>query len=178
MAGCVSRGKHINLLNQDTDLNNYPPTDTESSILTTAGNDEQQRPDTTWIVPEMVAAYAALHAAGDAHSVEVWKDGELVGGLYGVSLGGMFWGESMFSRARDASKVALLALAAECRQRGIGLIDAQFHTPHLESLGGFEMLRADFVAEVAQRTDSVGVRASWHQVPAPIDGVSLQDGRV
>lgn len=178
MAGCVSRGKHINLLNQDTDLNNYLPTDTESSILTTAGSDEQQRPDSTWIVPEMVTAYAALHAAGDAHSVEVWKDGELVGGLYGVSLGGMFWGESMFSRARDASKVALLALAAECRQRGIGLIDAQFHTPHLESLGGFEMLRADFVAEVAKRTDSVGVRASWHQVPAPIDGVSLQDGRV
>jgi leucyl/phenylalanyl-tRNA--protein transferase len=125
----------------------------------------------------MVAAYCALHTAGDAHSVEVWKDGDLVGGLYGVSLGGMFWGESMFSRARDASKVALLALAGECRERGIGLIDAQFHTPHLESLGGFEMPRTEFVAEVSLRTATTAAGASWRRAPAPIDRVSLQDGR-
>ncbi len=168
MAGCASRGAMPHSQNQSTEIIELSSTD----------KTESQAPDATWIVPEMVAAYAALHAAGDAHSVEVWKDGELVGGLYGVSLGGMFWGESMFSRARDASKVALLALAAECRQRGIGLIDAQFHTPHLESLGGFEMVRAEFVAEVAKRTDSAGAGASWHRAPAPIDGVSLQDGRV
>ena len=142
VAACASRGKNISPLNQDT--------------------------ESTWIVPEMLAAYTDLHAAGDAHSVEVWKDGELVGGLYGVSLGGVFWGESMFSRSRDASKVALLALAAECRERGIGLIDAQFHTTHLESLGGFEMPRGTFVAEVAARTlqqaDQAAVRP-WRRPP-------------
>lgn len=151
MAGCATRGHNIRPLNQDADFMGFLPADNPPDI-TFGAADEPQGPDSTWIVPEMAAAYAALHAAGDAHSVEVWQDGELVGGLYGVSLGGVFWGESMFSRARDASKVALLALAAECRDRGIGLIDAQFHTAHLESLGGFEMPRADFVAEVAART--------------------------
>jgi leucyl/phenylalanyl-tRNA--protein transferase len=158
-------------MNQGIDLIRSMATDIASST------EQQQGPDATWIVPEIAAAYAALHACGDAHSVEVWKDGELVGGLYGVSLGGMFWGESMFSRARDASKVAMLALAAECRERGIGLIDAQFHTPHLESLGGFEMPREEFVAEVSLRTAVAAAGASWRRAPAPIRRVSLQDGR-
>ena len=184
MAGCANRGKNISPLNQaaysepdDSMPGDNPLASTRSAgDAGTANADEQQGPDATWILPEMAAAYAALHAAGDAHSVEVWKDGELVGGLYGVSLGGMFWGESMFSRARDASKVALLALAAECRDRGIGLIDAQFHTPHLESLGGFEMPRAEFVAEVVARTANTGTEAyPWRRVPEPIRRVSLQD---
>ena len=175
MAGCASRGKSVSLLNQGIDSMHSTPTDTvagdsalpSASTATTAADDEAA-PDGTWIVPEMTAAYAALHAAGDAHSVEVWKDGELVGGLYGVSLGGLFWGESMFSRARDASKVALLALAAECRDRGIGLIDAQFHTPHLESLGGVKMPRAEFLAEVGARTRGVTTAAlarPWQRPP-------------
>lgn len=111
----------------------------------------------TWIVPEMQDAYAQLHAEGDAHSVEVWLAGELVGGLYGVALGGMFWGESMFTRARDASKVALLALAAECQDRGMGLIDCQFHTDHLAMLGAVQMRRPAFLAEVAQRVAEGGL---------------------
>jgi leucyl/phenylalanyl-tRNA--protein transferase len=168
VAACANRRAMPLDQNQSTEIIELSPTD----------KNESQSPDLTWIVPEMVSAYAALHAAGDAHSVEVWKDGELVGGLYGVSLGGMFWGESMFSRARDASKVALLALAGECRQRGIGLIDAQFHTPHLASLGGFEMPREEFIAEVAQRTAAAVLGASWCRAPAPIDRVSLQDERV
>ena len=171
LAACASRGHSISPMNQGIDLIQSTATDIASSI------EQQQGPDATWIVPEMAAAYAALHACGDAHSVEVWKDGELVGGLYGVSLGGMFWGESMFSHARDASKVAMLALAAECRERGIGLIDAQFHTPHLESLGGFEMPREEFVAEVSLRTAVAAAGASWRRAPAPIRRVSLQDGR-
>ena len=172
VTACATRGKCINALNQVADLNQSTATD-----ICLGNDDEQQGPDGTWIVPEMAAAYATLHAAGDAHSVEVWKDGVLVGGLYGVSLGGMFWGESMFSRARDASKVALLALAAECRERGIGLIDAQFHTPHLESLGGFEMPRKEFVAEVAARTHGAVPGVPWRGAPAPAAQVSLQDGR-
>ena len=173
LGACASRGISISPMNQGVDLAISTPTDTTTSNPIA----EQQGPDATWIVPEMVAAYCALHTAGDAHSVEVWKDGDLVGGLYGVSLGGMFWGESMFSRARDASKVALLALAGECRKRGIGLIDAQFHTPHLESLGGFEMPRTEFVAEVSLRTATTAAGTSWRRAPAPIDRVSLQDGR-
>jgi len=173
VGACATRGVNINPMNQGIDSLKSTSTDTKTSDAMK----EQQDPDATWIVPEMAAAYAALHAAGDAHSVEVWKDGELVGGLYGVSIGGMFWGESMFSRARDASKVALLALAAECRERGIGLIDAQFHTPHLESLGGFDMPRDEFVAEVSQRTAAAISGASWRRGPAPIAAVSLQDGR-
>jgi leucyl/phenylalanyl-tRNA--protein transferase len=163
VAACANRGAMPLGQNQFTEIIESSPADKTKS----------QAPDATWIVPEMVSAYADLHDAGDAHSVEVWKDGELVGGLYGVSLGGMFWGESMFSRARDASKVALLALAGECRQRGIGLIDAQFHTPHLESLGGFEMPRAEFVAEVVARTahgahGAAGTNDSpWRRPPQP-----------
>lgn len=174
VTACASRGKNINPLNQGIDSNESMAADiTDSCSSHDASDAHQQGPDATWILPEMVAAYAGLHAAGDAHSVEVWKDGELVGGLYGVSLGGVFWGESMFSRARDASKVALLALAAECRARCIGLIDAQFHTPHLESLGGFEMPRELFVAEVVARTapGAHGVAGTndgpWRSPPQP-----------
>jgi leucyl/phenylalanyl-tRNA---protein transferase len=162
---CAGRGQALGSDHQ-------PPDSIESSSPDTSGS---RLPDNTWIVPEMAAAYAALHAAGDAHSVEVWQEGKLVGGLYGVSLGGMFWGESMFTRARDASKVALLALAAECRRRGIGLIDAQFHTPHLASLGGMEMGRTEFLGEVARRTAGAAQGQSWQRAASPLDLRSLQD---
>ena len=98
----------------------------------------------TWIVPAMQAAYADWHAAGDVHSVETWLDGELAGGLYGVNLGLAFFGESMFSRQSDASKIALAALVAFCRAHGIRHIDCQQNTPHLAFMGAREMPRADF----------------------------------
>ena len=98
----------------------------------------------TWIMPEMIAAYTRLHALGFAHSVESWKDGELVGGLYGLALGAVFFGESMFSRATDASKVALVRLVERLRAANFRVIDCQQATAHLASLGGREIPRAAF----------------------------------
>ena len=98
----------------------------------------------TWIVPEMVAAYTELHGQGFAHSVESWSDGELVGGLYGVSLGKVFFGESMFARAPDASKVALVHLVQRLREADYRVIDCQQATAHLASLGAREIPRAAF----------------------------------
>ena len=102
----------------------------------------------TWIVPQMVNAYIALHKAGFAHSVETWVNDELVGGLYCVNIGGAVFGESMFSSATDASKIALAALVCFCRANGIELIDCQQNTSHLASLGAREMPRSAFVAHV------------------------------
>ena len=104
----------------------------------------------TWIVPEMVQAYVALHAAGHAHSVETWVDGELVGGLYCVAVGRAVFGESMFAHRTDASKLALAALVSLCRAQGVRLIDCQQNTRHLASLGAAEMPRAAFVAHVQE----------------------------
>jgi leucyl/phenylalanyl-tRNA--protein transferase len=98
----------------------------------------------TWIVPEMVAAYIRLHELGFAHSVESWKDGELVGGLYGLGLGPVFFGESMFSREPDASKVALVALVERLREHDCRVIDCQQATAHLASLGAREIPRKTF----------------------------------
>lgn len=102
----------------------------------------------TWIVPEMQAAYRALHQAGYAHSVETWVDGVLVGGLYCVAIGRAVFGESMFAHQRDASKLALAALVGFCRAQGVAFIDCQQNTPHLASLGAIEMPRAAFVQRV------------------------------
>ena len=99
----------------------------------------------TWLVPAMREAYTRLHRMGYAHSFETWQDGVLVGGLYGLAIGRMFYGESMFSRATDASKVALVGLARELEARGFPLIDCQMNTAHLASLGGREIARADFL---------------------------------
>lgn len=98
----------------------------------------------TWIVPEMIAAYARLHTLGFAHSVEAWRDGELVGGLYGVALGEAFFGESMFTRSTDASKVALVHLVDRLRASGCRVIDCQQATGHLASLGAREISRRAF----------------------------------
>ena len=103
----------------------------------------------TWIVPDMVAAYERLHAAGLAHSVETWIDGALVGGLYCIGIGSAVFGESMFTRATDASKIALAALVALCRHHGVVQIDCQQNTRHLASLGAREIARADFIAQAA-----------------------------
>lgn len=101
--------------------------------------------ETTWINSTILNLYSALHREGYAHSIECWDDsGQLVGGLYGVSLGGVFFGESMFSRATDASKIALAYLVARLIEGGYVLLDAQFHNPHLEQFGLVELPRADF----------------------------------
>lgn len=107
----------------------------------------------TWIVDDIVEAYSAWHAQGAVHSVETWVDGTLVGGLYGVGIGRMFFGESMFSHRTDASKIALAALVCFCRQHGIDMIDCQQHTRHLASLGARDIPRAEFEARVAQRRE-------------------------
>jgi leucyl/phenylalanyl-tRNA---protein transferase len=104
----------------------------------------------TWISPAMIAAYTRLFDAGYAHSIETWRDGVLVGGLYGVAIGRMFYGESMFSREPDASKVALVQLARQLQQWEFGLIDCQMETPHLASLGARTMPRATFAARLAE----------------------------
>ena len=98
----------------------------------------------TWIVPEIIEAYTALHRMGFAHSVESWREGRLVGGLYGIALGRAFFGESMFARETDASKVALVALASRLRARDFSVIDCQQNTAHLASLGAREIPRAAF----------------------------------
>ncbi|MDN5752872.1 MAG: leucyl/phenylalanyl-tRNA--protein transferase [Nitrosospira sp.] len=98
----------------------------------------------TWIHAEMISAYVALHEMGFAHSVEVWTDSELMGGLYGVAQGRMFFGESMFSRVPDASKIAFVHLIKQLERRGFRMIDCQMKTAHLASLGGREIPRKEF----------------------------------
>ena len=103
----------------------------------------------TWITEDIVAAYSALHAAGIAHSIETWHEGTLVGGLYGVAIGRMFYGESMFTRATDASKVALAHLARQLERWRFGMIDCQMQTEHLASLGARTVPRRDFLLLLA-----------------------------
>jgi leucyl/phenylalanyl-tRNA--protein transferase len=109
------------------------------------------RPDDgTWITADMIRAYEALHFLGHAHSVEAWHDGVLAGGLYGVAVGGLFAGESMFTRVRDASKVALAFLVDRLRQRGFQLFDIQFLTPHTARLGAVEIPRSDYLRRLSR----------------------------
>jgi leucyl/phenylalanyl-tRNA---protein transferase len=113
---------------------------------------ESPRPgqDGTWIGPDIIDAYIALHRAGDAHSVEAWQDGTLAGGLYGVDSGGVFTGESMFRRAPNASKLALLFLIEHTRARGAKWLDCQVMTPHMAALGAREIARARFLDLLAE----------------------------
>jgi len=121
------------------------------------------RPDQhgTWIQEEMVAAYCELHRMGHAHSVETWMGDELAGGLYGIGIGRMFYGESMFSRRTDASKIALAHLCAQLGRWNFGMIDCQMNTPHLASLGAREIPRSDFVARLQDLINYPPVTA-WH----------------
>jgi leucyl/phenylalanyl-tRNA--protein transferase len=102
------------------------------------------RPEGTWISARFVEVYSALHRAGKAHSVEAWREGRLVGGVYGLALGGAFMAESMFHRETDTSKVALAALVGRLRERRFILLDVQYVTPHLESLGAVEITRREY----------------------------------
>lgn len=103
-----------------------------------------RRPE-TWINDEIIASYTRLHHLGHAHSIEAWQDGKLAGGLYGVSLGGAFFGESMFHHIRDASKMALLGLVEHLRTQKFILLDTQWVTPHLQQFGAIEIPRSDYL---------------------------------
>ncbi len=116
--------------------------------------------DQTWITEEMQQAYCQLHQLGHAHSVEVWQDGQLVGGLYGLAIGKVFYGESMFSRRNDASKVGFATLVSKLTQWGFELIDCQMHTEHLARFGAIAIDRADFAARL-QRLCPAATNADW-----------------
>jgi leucyl/phenylalanyl-tRNA--protein transferase len=119
----------------------------------------------TWITGEMREAYIELHRRGLAHSAEAWRDGELAGGLYGVSLGGAFFGESMFARAPDASKVAFVTLTRQLERWGIDLIDCQVHTEHLERFGATEWPREQFLAALAAALEHPTRTGPWRLEP-------------
>jgi leucyl/phenylalanyl-tRNA---protein transferase len=114
-----------------------------NQVVQACASPRKERPG-TWIHDEMIAAYTALHEMGLAHSIETWIEGELVGGLYGVAQGKMFFGESMFSRTTDASKVAFVHLVRYLERRGFGMIDCQMKTAHLASFGAREISREEF----------------------------------
>jgi leucyl/phenylalanyl-tRNA--protein transferase len=127
------------------------------SVIRACAASERPDQDGTWIAPEIVAAYTRFHAAGDVHSVEVWEDGALAGGLYGVDAGGIFTGESMFHYRPDASKLALLFLVDHLRTRGATFLDCQVMTPHMAALGAREIPRGRFLDLLAE-AQAKGVR--------------------
>lgn len=143
-------------------------------VIRACANSARRGQSGTWILPAMVQAYIRLHRAGFAHSVETWIDGELVGGLYCVNLGAMVFGESMFSRRSDASKMALAALVAFCLSHGIPLIDCQQDTPHLASMGAVLMSRNRFCDHLRQ---TVGHHpAAWKYEPVYWNQLISDDG--
>ena len=115
----------------------------------------------TWITADMRAAYQRLHQLGYAHSVETWIDGELAGGLYGVAIGRMFYGESMFTRVRDASKIAMVHLVRRLDRQGCGMIDCQMHTRHLASLGARAIQRSKFSLKLQELVDYAVTPMKW-----------------
>ncbi|HWX50875.1 MAG TPA: leucyl/phenylalanyl-tRNA--protein transferase [Roseomonas sp.] len=120
----------------------------------------------SWINPEIERLFTELYRMGHAHSVEVWREGELLGGLYGVALGGAFFGESMFSRARDVSKVALVHLVARLRLGGFTLLDTQFITEHLAQFGTLEISRAEYKRRLAE---ALSMPARWLAAPEGLE---------
>ena len=119
----------------------------------------------TWLGPEMRAAYTRLHQLGYSHSFETWLDGKLVGGLYGMAIGRMFYGESMFARATDASKVSLAVLVGTLQAKGFPIVDCQMNTTHLASLGAREIKRADFLQAVAALVNYAESPGRWESAP-------------
>ncbi len=120
------------------------------NVITACAQTPRGGQDGTWIVPDMIEAYCHWHALGRAHSFEAWIDGELVGGLYGIGLGRMFFGESMFAHRTDASKIAFAALVCFCRENRMPMIDCQQHTGHLASMGARELRRTEFETRLAR----------------------------
>jgi len=116
----------------------------------------------TWIHPEMIEAYVALHQQGYAHSIECWQDDKLVGGLYGIAIGHMFFGESMFSRVRDSSKIALVTLCQQLSRWGFEMIDCQVYSEHLASLGAQEIEQGEFITNINELCQQEVPNAPWH----------------
>jgi leucyl/phenylalanyl-tRNA--protein transferase len=130
-------------------------------VITECARVRVENQEGTWIVPEMAQAYCGLHAAGYAHSVETWMNGNLAGGLYGVSLGKCFFGESMFTRITNASKVALVALVNWVKDLDFAFIDCQIATPHLMRFGAREISRARYLDELNQALIAPTLRGKW-----------------
>lgn len=133
-----------------------------TGVMQACADPRPQQPEGgTWISPAMQAAYAELHHLGHAHSVEIWMEGELAGGLYGIGIGKVFFGESMFSRRTDASKLALVHLARQLHSWGYALIDCQVHSEHLKSLGSVHLPRPGFLALLAEHCAAAGHPSPW-----------------
>lgn len=132
-----------------------------SNVMNQCATIERKDQEGTWIDARMISAYTLLHKAGYAHSIEVWKDGLLTGGLYGVSLGKVFFGESMFHHKRDASKVALYYLCNWLDSLAFDFVDAQIMTQHLLTLGGMEIKRKDYLKLLHQALDHPDYTGSW-----------------
>jgi leucyl/phenylalanyl-tRNA--protein transferase len=142
----IARSLGKALRNRDYDVR----ADTHFREVITACAEPRDGQPGTWIGEDMMAAYGTLHERGIAHSIETWIDGELAGGLYGVALGRMFYGESMFTRATDASKIALVHLVRQLARWNFGMIDCQMYTPHLASLGAREIPRGEFMRKLQE----------------------------
>jgi leucyl/phenylalanyl-tRNA--protein transferase len=153
----VSRSLNKTLRNRDHEMR----ADTSFQAVMRACAEPRAEQDGTWITDEMVAAYCALHDQGIAHSVETWIGGELAGGLYGVALGRVFYGESMFTRAADASKIALVSLVRQLERWNFGMIDCQVHTGHLTSLGAREIPRAEFLRKLVELVNYPDAYGRW-----------------
>lgn len=132
-------------------------------VITACQRIERHGQSGTWIIYEMKEAYIELHKAGYAHSLEVWLDDKLAGGLYGVSLGRMFFGESMFSIGTNASKFALISLAKILKSKGFTLIDCQQDTPHIISMGAENISRQEFLEHLNKNKDQETYRGSWSE---------------
>lgn len=138
----------------------------------------REKGEDTWILPEMIRAYTRLHELGYCHSVESWSDGELVGGLYGVALGSAFFGESMFARKSDASKVAFVHMVRLLESMRFQLIDCQVTTSHLKSLGAREVARSEFLSRLSKAVvEDAGHCGSWHDKVACVPELVLEQGQ-
>ena len=132
------------------------------AVIAECARVRMEKHEGTWIVDDMVQAYCRLHESGFAHSVETWKDNRLAGGLYGVSLGKCFFGESMFTRISNASKVALVALTEHLKQLDFAFIDCQITTAHLTRFGAREISRAHYLDELAEALKAATRRGKWN----------------
>lgn len=140
-----------------------------AEVMRACAEPTDERPE-SWINDQILKLYSALHASRHAHSIECWRNGELVGGLYGVRLGGAFFGESMFSRERDASKVALVHLVARLKLGGFALLDTQFITEHLKQFGTVEIPRTDYHARLKR---ALAKEAYWPEPSGSSVGFSV-----
>lgn len=132
-----------------------------AGVITACGKVKRSGQRGTWITKEMVAAYTRLNELGFAHSAEAWLEGKLVGGLYGISLGGAFFGESMFALEPDASKVAFVTLVNQLKAWDFHFVDAQVHTPHLERFGAKEIPRSDYLQRLEKALEMPTRRGRW-----------------